>query len=345
MLRRLTWGAMALGATLLAPAGASAAALCPDAQPARTVLSGQGVLESVIADERGGLLYTDTSADALMRLDGPGAVPEQVAGGIDQPGGLLPEPGGTVLVGQGDGFVNGAFGNVIGLANLLRVNPATGAVSTFATGLSMANGLARGPGGEIYASDDAGTAIDRVAGGQVQRGWSSVISSNGLAVDSEGEHLFAAQTFQPAAIQRIDLSNPGNVVPYLTAAPADIAAGLDGITIDQDDRLFVAANGGGQVWRVNTDGSYCALATGLLLPSAVAFGSSSNATGFAATSLFAVTFSGSVIEMPGARELPRLTPAPQTNQAAAKKCKRKRGKRVKGKKRKKKCRGKGAKRR
>jgi hypothetical protein len=104
------------------------------------------------------------------------------------------------------------------------------------------------------------------------------------------------------------------------------------MTIDQNDRLFVAANGGGQVWRVETDGSYCALATGLLLPSAVGFGSSRDGTGFAATSLFAVTFSGSVIEMPGARPMP---PLPQAGRPTSSVCSRGGARKAKKKKRKK----------
>jgi sugar lactone lactonase YvrE len=340
MLRRLAWGALALGITLIAPAGANAAALCPDAQPPQTILSGQGLLESVIADDQGRLLYTDTSADALRRIDAPGGAPVTVAGGIDQPGGLLLEPNGDVIVGQGSGFVNGALGNIIGLANLLRVDPDTGSASNYATGLSMANGLARGPAGEIYASDDVGTAIDRVEEGVVERGWSPILSSNGLAVDAAGENLFAAQTFVPAAIQKIPIDDPGDATTYLSAAPLDLAAGLDGMTIDHAGRVFVAANGGGQVWRVDSDGSYCALATGLLMPSAVAFGSSRDGSGFAATSLFAVTFSGSVIEMPGARPLPPLNPGEPAPAArtCVKRKKKKGTKRKHKRKRKKRCR-------
>ena len=92
---------------------------------ARTVLTGQGVLESVIADDRGGLLYTDNSKSALMRLDRPGGTPRQVAP-LPKPGGLLLEPGGTVIAGSGNGFQEGAIGNVSPMAKLLRIDPRTG---------------------------------------------------------------------------------------------------------------------------------------------------------------------------------------------------------------------------
>jgi hypothetical protein len=88
-----------------------------------------------------------------------------------------------------------------------------------------------------------------------------------------------------------------------------MSAGLDGMTIDQSDRLFSAANGAGQLWRVGPDRSICALARGLLLPSAVAFGGGG---AFPATSLYAVTFSGNVVEVPRARPVPPAATLPGT---------------------------------
>lgn len=282
---------------LVAPA--SAVDDCADAQPARVLLSGQGVLESVIGGPDGKLYFTDTGKSALVRLDEPGAEPVTVADGIDAPGGLLVGVDGTSIVqGYGDGFAQGAAGNLVGLAGLLRIDLATGGKSTIATGLSMANGLARDPAGAIYASDDVGTGIDRVVGSRVERNWATVVSGNGLAVGASGRFLFVNQTFQPAAVQRVDLTDPSTVERYAAPGPEDSAAGLDGLTIDQDDRLFAAANGAGEVWRIETDGTICALARGLNLPSAVAFGTGG---AFPVTSLYAVTFGGDVVEIPGAR--------------------------------------------
>jgi sugar lactone lactonase YvrE len=302
------------------------------------VLSGLGSLESVISDGSGRLYYTDMTRSALMRLDGPAAAPVEVAPGIASPGGLALDGEGRLIVGQGNSLVNGGLGNLIGLASLLRYDPAGGAVTPYASGLSMANGLARGRDGYVYASDDLGLGIDRVApDGTVERFWAPVISANGLAIDAAGDTLYAAQTFQPAAIQSFDLATGAPTGARMTAGLADIAAGLDGMTIDGTDRLFVAANQGGEVWRVEPDGSYCALATGLGQPSAVSFGSAAaGQPGFAATSLFAVTFSGTIVEMPNARTLPAEgSGSPSTGQpgASTRKCAKKKAKR-KGKKRK-----------
>ena len=307
MLARLGTGCLLVLAALAAPAAPAVAAPdCAGAQPARTILSGQGVLESVIADPRGRLYYTDTGKNAVMMLDKPGAVPVVAADGIAKPGGMLLDPDGTLIVGQGDGFQEGAIGNVAPMAALVRVDPDKHTVTPFVSGLAMANGLARGLDGAIYASDDAGIGIDRVMGTEVTNKWAQVISSNGLAVDRAGRYLYAAQTFQPAAVQRVSIADPTQVELYAQPGPEDIAAGPDGMTIDQADRLFVAANGGGQIWRVDTDRTVCTLARGLLLPSAVGFGAGG---AFPVTSLYAVTFSGNVVELPNVRPTPPVQPA------------------------------------
>lgn len=293
--------------TLVAFFALSAPALavpdCEDAQPARVVLSDAGSMESVIGGPDGALYYTNQPREALMRLDAPGALPVEVAGGIAKPGGLLAgEDGRSIIVGYGDGIQEGTAGNVVGLAGLYRVELATGAKTTVATGTSMSNGLARDATGVIYASNDFGAGIDRIMGDRVERNWASVASPNGLAVSPDGRYLYANQTFQPAAIQRVDLTDPRRVERYAAPGPEDIAAGLDGLTIDGAGRLFAAANQAGEVWRVETDGSICALARDLNQTSAVAFGSGQSA--FPATSLYAVGFDGKIVEIPQARPAP-----------------------------------------
>ena len=87
-----------------------------------------------------------------------------------------------------------------------------------------------------------------------QRPGRPIASSNGLVVDTTGTWLYAAQTFVPAAISRVELADPAVVETWYTAPAADSAAGLDGLTRDAHDRLYVAANLGGEVWRVQDDG-------------------------------------------------------------------------------------------
>ena len=216
---------------------------CPATQPARTILDGRGSLESIIGDERGRLFYTDAGQQALMRLDGPGATPK-VLTRVEAGGGLALEPDGKLLLGSGNSIPAGAIGNIAPAARLLRVDPETGVTTTIASGLAMANGLARASDGTVYASDDVGIGDDRVApgGARVQNGWATVISSNGLAISPDGRYLYAAQTFEPAAIVRIEIAEPARVERYATPELGDVAAGPDGMTIDEQGRLFVAAN-------------------------------------------------------------------------------------------------------
>lgn len=306
------------GLLALAAPPAQAIDRCPEgAAPATPVLTGQGVLESAIVDADGRLYYTDTTARELRRLDAPGAAPETIASGIDAPGGLAIDERGRILVGQGDGLVPGLQGNLRPVARLLRVDPATRVVETVASGLQMVNGIVRADDGAVYASSDVGFGIDRVGpDGTVQLRWASVFSANGLAIDRAQRHLYAAQTFQPAAITRIDLRDSSQVRTFATPPLDGIAAGLDGMTIDGADRLYVAAQIPGEVWRVDTAAPrFCTIATGLRTPSAVAFGH--GRSGFSAGRLFSVGFDGVIAELPSARVTgAALAPVPAAGAAA-----------------------------
>jgi gluconolactonase len=298
---------------LAAPGAAHAIAPCPGAGAVPvTVLSGQPLLESVIVDARGRLYYTDTGAGALRRLDHPGAEPETIASGIAAPGGLAIDDRGRIIVGQGDGIAPALVGNAVPMASLLRVDPETKAVETYATGLQMSNGVVRAEDGTVYASSDVGVGIDRVApDGTVQVRWAGVFSANGLEIDRAGRYLYAAQTFQPAAIARIDLQDPSRVETFATPPVDGIAGAPDGMAIDGRDRLAVAANAAGEVWRVDRDRSVCALAGGLPNVSDVAYGHSDR--GFSAGRLFAVTFGGVVAEIPAGRVDPADGPPAPTD--------------------------------
>jgi len=302
--------AVAVVALLTVPTGAAQAmAPCPGVATAvKPVLTGQGSLESVIVDARGRLFYTDTTARALRRIDAPGAPPKTILADLVAPGGLALDNQGRVIVGSGDSLAGGALGNVAPAARLLRVGPDGGPAEVVADGLQMANGVVRARDGTLFASSDVGLGIDRVApDGAVTLRWAIVASPNGLAIDRVGRYMFAAQTFVPAAIARIDLRDPSRVETYVSA-PADFAAGLDGMTIDGEDRLYVTANVSGEVWRIGTDRSVCAVGTGLVNPSAVAFGEGTS--GFSAGRLFAVGFDGTIAEVPGGSLPVTGAPAP-----------------------------------
>ena len=160
---------------------------------------------------------------------------------------------------------------MVGRAGLLLIDRDSDERQTWVTGLGMASGVARAVDGTIFASNDLGTHIERIDPGRsVERHWAKLWSANGLAVDPSGRYLYAAQTFTRPAIARIELANPRNVTTHAAPGWPALGAALDGITIDPGGRLYVAANGAGQIWRVDTGGTICALARGLKFPSAVA---------------------------------------------------------------------------
>ncbi len=290
---------------LAAPAAAEAVPDCGRAPTQRVIASGLGKLESVIADDHGHLFFTDAEHGQLLRINRRGAEPRVVVEGIRAPGGLAFMPDGSLLVGYGDSAATASRGTENPQAGLIRVDPRTGETSPYADGLTMANGVTRGPDGAVYASNDFGIGVDRVLEGQVTLAWAPLPSSNGLVVDSSGRHLYAAQTFVDAAIAQIDLTDPPTVNPYFQAPPSDKSAGLDGLTRDEHGRLYVAANIGGAVWRVGPDRNACALAhMAPIGPSAVAFGSApgkSHPPGFGRRNLYVTTFQGELLQLKDVR--------------------------------------------
>jgi sugar lactone lactonase YvrE len=297
--------ALAALVSLAAPAAAEAVPDCGRAPTQRVLASGLGLLESVIVDDRGHLFFTDSEHGQLLRMNRRGAEPKVVVEGIRAPGGLALMPDGSLLVGYGDSLVTASRGTENPQAGLIRFDPSTGETSPYADGLTMANGVTRGPDGAVYASNDFGIGVDRVLDGQIELAWAQLPSSNGLVVDSSGRHLYAAQTFVDAAIARIELTDPPTVSPYFQAPASDRAAGLDGLTRDQHNRLYVAANLGGAVWRVGPDRNACALAhMPPLGPSAVAFGTApgkSRPSGFGRRNLYVTTFQGELLQLKDVR--------------------------------------------
>jgi gluconolactonase len=290
-----------LAATLGVAAPAAGLPDCPDPPEKRTVLSGQGQLESIIADARGRLFYTDLqSGGRLLRVDAPGAEPKVLIQGISGTGGLAWEPDGSLILGFNGSTQNSVADGPDG--GLLRVDPETGESTVLTRGMGQANGVVRGPDGAIYASNDFGHGIDRFLGGRLQDDWSNVQTPNGLVIDTAARYMYAAQTFKPASVARIELADPANEEPYFEAAPADQPAGPDGMTRDDRNRLFVAVNAFGEVWRIDTDRSACRLATGIMNASALNWGG--GAPGFPARNLYVVAFSGVLVELADATDRP-----------------------------------------
>lgn len=261
-----------------------------------TVASGQGRLESVIADESGRLFFTDVLQNRVLRLDAPGAQPVVLATDVPSPGGLAWNDAGDLIVGyNGAGFFAPPG---LRMAGLYAVDPDTGAKRPFASGFDQANGLARTSAGAYFTSNIVSGEIVRVSRAGTPSSWTTVPSSNGLVVDEQSRHLFVA-TSLPSKVVRVRIADPSKTTDWYDASQEPEVLGFDGLARDGAGRLFVAANSAGQVWRIDGQGQSCALARGLLTPSSVAFGGSSTATGFSSRNLYVVTHAGDVLELAG----------------------------------------------
>jgi sugar lactone lactonase YvrE len=303
MSRNLMMLAVAAVAAGFASAAAPALALddCDPMPQVRVLADRGGALESVGVDAKGHVYFTDADAGELLRLRTDGRPPRVVSSGIDGPGGIVFARG-KVIVGYGNTLAQGADGILSPEAGLYEVDPHTGERRTFASGLQTANGVARGPGA-IYASTGLATGIDRIQGGQVQLQWAKLPSPNGMVAAADGASLFANQTLvSPPRIMRIPFEDPSAMQPYFTAtSPEDAAAGLDGLARGDGDTLYAAANGSGEVWRVDGPSSACVLAHWRAFPdgpSDVAFG---RGHGIPRSSLLVTTFSGQLLQIRRAR--------------------------------------------
>jgi sugar lactone lactonase YvrE len=288
--------ALALATLCLAPGAAGAVPACGDSVTPRPLVEGTSWLESIAFDARGRLLFTDVVRAKLMVLDRRGARPRALAD-VPAPGGIAVLPGNRALVGSGNTFDNGKAAPAQGLAKLLLVDLGTGRTRTYATGLSMANGVVRARDGTVYASDDFAPSLDRVSRrGVVRRAWSTVPASNGLALDRRGRHLYVNISFDRTRIVRVDVRDPRRVRTVAAPPAAESGALLDGLAFDARRRLTAAAFAAGEVWRVKGRG-FCAVARDL--PGATAVAPGRRGRGFSPSSLYVTTSRGLLVELRG----------------------------------------------
>ncbi len=297
MLRGGTLAVAACGLLLAASPAAQALPDCQRAPTPRNILTGQGTLESAITDRRGHLYFTSSvGGGSLLKLRREGAQPRPLVTGVASPGGLTIFGSGTLLMGYGNSIPGGTTGTLNPQAGLLRIDRRTGESSLYTDGLAMANGVAKTRDGTVFASDDFGIGVDRIApDGTVENVWADVISSNGMAVSRNQRWLYVAQTFQPAAIQRVLIDNPTRVEEYFRPPAEDMAAGPDGMVRDRRGNIFVTANAVGELWRIDRKGVGCVVAGGLGMPSAVAIGRGQR--NFKRRNVYVVEFGGRVIEL------------------------------------------------
>jgi sugar lactone lactonase YvrE len=138
-------------------------------------------------------------------------------------------------------FANGQAPN----GRLLRVNPATHAVTTVATGFAAANAIARDRAGHLFVSDSFLGRINKVKpDGSSNQVWidhpllrttgTPPFGANGVAFDREQENLLVANTGD-SRILRIEVEDDGSA--------GDIEIFADGAAINRDQETTGALHG------------------------------------------------------------------------------------------------------
>lgn len=283
----------ALIAASLPFAAPSSAAVSPcQAWTVTDLATGLGVLENLLPT-RNEIYY---SGDAVMRFT-RGAAPTQFAP-ASSPGSLRIREGALWFV-TGDGLQSGAFGKADG--TLQRLDLRTHKQSTFAAGLTMPNGFTFLPDGSAVTSRDVSvlnpTGITRITRkGAVQPSWSNQNDGNGLAVDPTGRYLYSDETFTYASnVYRTEIAHPANRTVVASLGGPGVPKGLDDLTLATSGVLYVAANSGGEVIRLDPrTGSSCVIASGLTTISSVRQGAGGS---FPTNRLYSTTFSGRIAEI------------------------------------------------
>lgn len=295
--------------SILSAPAASATPVCPGAGQA-PVKVGQvpgGILEGVTVDPQGRLYATDLASNRLFRIDAPGAPAVPVAN-IAGPGALAWAPDGALLIGSGaDARV--VLGDALKPGTISRMDTRTGAITPYASGLSATNGLDVARDGTIYASNDFGNLVGKVApNGAVQADWANVPSSNGAVLSSDDQFLYVSRTFANPGVSRIPIANPGAAQSLVDFGGGDVIKAADGLTLDSRNRPIVPTDISGEILRVDGPGQVCTLASGLPVSSVVTYGRGTS--GFSNGRLYRAGFDGSIYEIPGAFDPAARTAAP-----------------------------------
>ena len=260
----------------------------------RTLLSDQGLLENLAFDHRSSLLLSASTQGAILRVNRHREV-TQLIDDVDAPGGLRVR-GNVLFFNTGDSLASGSQNLTDGTIGRFRLK--TGQRSVYAQGLTMPNGLIFLPNGDAVVSRDigVGTGMTRIPADDPEHpelNWAELDDTNGMAVDPSGRFLYTVATFIPEApVYRIKIKDPSRIRVVAELGGGGGLLGLDDMTIDRRGRLYIAANLGGEVIRLNPDTeASCVIASGLQFPSAVKFG---RGRGWSSRSLYVTGFDGTV---------------------------------------------------
>ena len=153
-----------------------------------------------------------------------------------------------------------------------RITP-EGEKTPYITGLGDPNALVVRADGSVLISDDATNEIFIFDEQNGLRLFSTAVNHpNGIVLSHDGKTLYVAQIFKSIrpvirddslwAIELDAEGNPAHKAPKLVARTGPMAAN-DGLEIDKEGRIYIAANGpAGEVWRYDPTAENIALIAG-----------------------------------------------------------------------------------
>ncbi len=192
-----------------------------------------------------GLLYT-TTFGVVWRIDPAGTASEFAA--VPTALGLAPWGDAGELVVASFGVYNQPDGAVYTVS-------AEGEATLLTVGIDSPNFVTIAADGSALISDDFDTRVFRVtAGGELTVVIEDVPSPNGMAYSPDGSSFYVASTFtDDGQLTRYDVDGEG--MPIESSAREIMHLGIgstpDGIAVDADNRVYVAANLRSEIWRVD----------------------------------------------------------------------------------------------
>ncbi|WP_189959790.1 SMP-30/gluconolactonase/LRE family protein [Streptomyces violascens] len=300
--RALLAVALAAAAALLSPAPAHAAPACEAtaAAPPVQVAHVPDWAESIIVDQRGRMFATAYFTGRVYRIDAPGSTPVALTGNIGANGGIVVRDDGRLLVGTGNDLGHSLTGDLFPVSKLLLVDPDSGKVSTYASGLGGIDGVALAPDGTVYTTTVGGRNIGRVTpDGRVDPAWAHVLMPNGIAVSPRGNEVYVIQTTPAPALYRIPADDPAHPERWIPAGLSDALGLPDGLTLDSRGRPLIATHAAGQIWRAE-QGTLCSVQSGLYLSTQITYGHGDR--GFSAGKLYRAGVDGKIYEVPAGAE-------------------------------------------
>ncbi|MEU7576134.1 SMP-30/gluconolactonase/LRE family protein [Streptomyces sp. NPDC041068] len=291
---------MAAGLLMAAPAHAAPTCDAPEAAPPTQVAHIPDWVESMAVDKQGRMFATAYVTGRVYRIDAPGSEPVAITGNIGANGGVVVREDGRLLVGTGNDLAHSLTGDFHPTSKLLLVDPESGKVTTYASGLGGIDGVALAPDGTVYTTTLGGRNIGRVTpDGRVDPAWAKVPQPNGVAVSPDGKQVYVIQTTVAPGLYRIPVDNPSRPERWISVAPSDVLALPDGITLDSAGRPLVATHAAGQIWRVE-GGKLCAVESGMHLSTQITYGQGGR--GFSAGKLYRSGVDGKIYEVPAGAE-------------------------------------------